>query len=145
MEQAAVVDSNETAARLRRAVTRLNRKLRQSALGGVSPAQASLLSSVEKLGRPSLGELAVREQIQPPSVTRLVRTLATAGLVTMTADSQDRRCTRVTLTSHGRRELSTIRRRKTEFLESKLRELTPEEQLRASELATLLEDLLGEP
>ncbi len=137
-------DTNETAARLRRGVTRLNRRLRQSALGGVSPAQASMLSSVEKLGRPSLGDLATREQIQPPSVTRLVRTLEEAGLVELVPDDVDRRSTRVVTTALGRRELSTIRRRKTEFLESRLRALPAQDQARAAELADLLEHLLDQ-
>jgi DNA-binding MarR family transcriptional regulator len=133
---------NETAARLRRGVTRLNRRLRQSALGGVSPAQASMLSSVEKLGNPTLGDLAVREQIQPPSVTRLVRTLEESGLIELSPDPDDRRSTRVQLTSQGKKELSTIRRRKTEFLEERLRSLNALDQQRACELADLLERLL---
>jgi DNA-binding MarR family transcriptional regulator len=132
----------ETAARLRRSITRLNRRLRQSALGGVSPAQASMLATIEKLGRPALGELALKEQIQPPSVSRMVRALETAGFVTLLADPVDRRCTRVALTPGGQHELSVIRRRKTEFLEAKLRALPPPEQVRAADLADLLEQLL---
>ena len=134
--------ANETAARLRRAVTQLNRRLRQSSLGGVSPAQASMLSSIEKLGSPSLGELAIREQVQPPSVTRMIRTLEDVGFVVLVPDSDDRRSTRVKLTTTGRRELSVIRRRKTEFLETKLRSLSPDEQIHATQLVDLLERLL---
>ena len=103
-----------------------------------------MLSSVEKLGRPSLGDLATREQIQPPSVTRLVRTLEEAGLVELVPDDVDRRSTRVVTTALGRRELSTIRRRKTEFLESRLRALPAQDQARAAELADLLEHLLDQ-
>jgi DNA-binding MarR family transcriptional regulator len=136
------LDTSETAARLRRSITRLHRRLRQSALGGISPAQASMLASIEKLERPSLGDLAVVEQVQPPSVTRMVRTLEDAGLITTAPDSEDRRSTRATVTTQGRRELSAIRRRKTEFLEDKLRSLSPEEQQRATGLVELLEHLL---
>ena len=39
----------ETAARLRRVVMRLNRKLRMSSLGGVSPAQASMLAYLDTI------------------------------------------------------------------------------------------------
>ena len=134
--------TNETAARLRRAVTRLNRKLRYSALGGVSPAQASMLASIENRGNPSLGELAVAEQIQPPSVTRLVRTLEDAGLITSSVDPDDRRCTRVRVSAKGRREIETIRRRKTEFLEQRLNALAPIDQAKAAELTSFLETLL---
>ena len=47
------------ASRLRVAVVRLNRKLRQQALAGLSPAQSMALGSVNRLGNPTLGELAV--------------------------------------------------------------------------------------
>ena len=140
MENATV--TNETAARLRRAVTRLNRKLRSSALGGISPTQASMLASIEKRKSPSLGDLAIAEQIQPPSVTRIVQSMTELGLVSCTPDPQDRRCTRVTLTARGRREIEAIRRRKTEFLERTLQSLPAKDQRRAEELVTFLEQLL---
>jgi DNA-binding MarR family transcriptional regulator len=139
------LDSTDTAARLRRSITRLNRRLRQSSLGGISPAQASMLASIEKLDRPSLGDLAVVEQIQPPSVTRIVKSLESRGLIVTSMDPVDRRCTRAALTAAGRREVSTIRKRKTEFLESRLNQLNGDDQERAASLATLLERLLEEP
>lgn len=134
--------TNETAARLRRAITRLNRRLRYSSLGGISPAQASMLASIENLTNPSLGELAVAEQVQPPSVTRLVRTMTTAGLIICSPDPEDRRCTRVQLSALGRREIAAIRRRKTEFLEQKLRSLGAVDRRKVEELVEFLELLI---
>jgi DNA-binding MarR family transcriptional regulator len=134
----------ETAARLRRAVTRLNRKLRASALGGVSPAQASMLASIAKLANPSLGDLAVAEQIQPPSVTRLVHDMLGEGLVTCSPDPEDRRCTRVSLSAAGRKELDTIRKKKAEFIEERLLTLNAHDQRRAREAAAFLEALLDD-
>jgi len=137
--------TNEVAARLRRGVTRLNRRLRSSALGGITPAQASMLSSVETLGNPALGELAAREQVQPPSVTRLVRTMQEQGLIACSPDPDDRRSTRVRLTPLGRKELGAIRRRKTEFLERRLQSLSSAELQKARELADFLAVLMEEP
>jgi len=134
----------ETAARLRRSVTRLNRRLRQNSLADVSPAQASMLATIEKLIRPTLGDLAKAEQIQPPSVTRLVQSLVDASLCTRTVDEYDRRAQRVELTVQGRKELQSIRRKKTVWLSSRLEELTAGEQKKAAELATMLEKILGE-
>ncbi len=134
----------ETAARLRRSVTRLNRRLRQNSLADVSPAQASMLATIEKLIKPTLGDLAKAEQIQPPSVTRLVQSLVDASLCTRTVDEHDRRAQRVELTAQGRKELQSIRRKKTVWLSSRLEELTSGEQKKAAELATLLEKILGE-
>ncbi len=134
--------TNETAARLRHAITRMNRRLRQSALGGVTPAQASMLAAVNRLKRPSLGDLAAAEQIQPPSVTRLVRDMERLGLIERVVDDADRRCTRVTMTALGRRELAEIRQRKDEFLDRALRALPEEDRRRADELTALLETIL---
>jgi DNA-binding MarR family transcriptional regulator len=134
--------TTETATRLRRSITQLNRRLRQSALGSVSPAQASMLGSIDRAGRPTLGELAAIEQVQPPSVSRIVRHLSDAGLVDLVDDDEDRRMTRATLSVAGRRELATIRQRKTEFLVAKLEALSRAEQSHARELVTLLEHLL---
>jgi DNA-binding MarR family transcriptional regulator len=136
------VDTTELAARMRRSITRLNRKLRQSSLGGLSPAQASMLATIEKLGSPALGELALQEQIQPPSVTRIVQTLDGAGLVELRDDPNDRRSTRATLTAKGRHEVTTIRQRKTAFLDEQLRRLSDADLKRAGQMADLLEALL---
>jgi DNA-binding MarR family transcriptional regulator len=134
--------TSATAARLRRAVTRMNRKLRSTSLGGVSPAQASMLASIDNRENPSLGELAIAEQIQPPSVTRLVKDMEKARLITTVIDPSDRRCTRVQLTALGRKELGAIRQRKTEFLERKLLALDAGDRLKAEELVAFLEVLL---
>jgi len=123
-------------------VTRLNRRLRASSLGGVSPAQASLLASAENLGQPTLGDLAAAEQIQPPSVTRLVQSMELAGLIVTSPDPDDRRSTRVRVTAAGRRELASIRRRKTEFLERTLMTLSEADRRRADQLVEFLELLL---
>jgi DNA-binding MarR family transcriptional regulator len=139
------VNTNETAARLRRAVTRLNRRLRHSSLGGISPTQASMLESIDKRTNPSLGDLAEAEQMKPPSVTRIAQSMQEAGLILCVVDAEDRRCTRVQLSPLGRKELAAIRRRKTEFLESKLLALSKDDQYKAVELVDLLERLLEKP
>ena len=54
-----------------------------------------MLASIDKFTSPSLGDLAIAEQIQPPSVTKLVKDLVRDGLVTTLADPVDRRSTHV--------------------------------------------------
>jgi DNA-binding MarR family transcriptional regulator len=120
----------------------MNRKLRYSALSGVTPAQASVLASIDKLERPSLGDLAIAEQVQPPSITKLVKGMGELGLIDTFEDEVDRRCTRVRLSALGRKELNAIRQRKTEFLERKLLALSTGDQRRAEELVSFLEALL---
>ena len=135
----------EVAGRLRIAVNRLQRRLRQESLGGLSPAQASALGSVSRHGNPTLGELAAIEQVQPPTMTRIVASLAEAGMVTRVADANDRRSARVRITPAGERALERMRTRKNAFLLRRLGELGPDEQRHAAELVALLEHLLEEP
>jgi DNA-binding MarR family transcriptional regulator len=133
----------ELASRLRVAVTRLNRKLRQQALAGLSPAQASALASINRLDHPTLGELAAVEQVQPPTVTRLVTSLEGAGLVVRETDGIDRRVVRVRITAEGRRTLERIRKLKNAFLTRRLAALDPADQALAEALTTLLEHLVA--
>ncbi len=140
-----VLSSEDVASRLRVAVNRLQRRLRREALGGLSPGQASALGTVRRIGNPTLGELAAEEQVQPPSMTRIVGVLVTAGLVSREADPADRRSVRVRITPEGERALQRIRRAKNEFLVRRLGELGREDRQRAAELVALLEHLLGQP
>src|SRR5271167_4557693 len=134
----------EVAGRLRSAANRLQRRLRQESLGGLSPAQASALGSVHRHGSPTLGELAAIEQVQPPTMTRIVASLAEAGMVTRVADANDRRSARARITPAGERALERMRTRKNAFLLRRLGELGPDEQQHAAELVALLEHLLDE-
>ncbi len=135
---------DELATRLRVAVTRLNRKLRQQSLAGLSPAQASALGMVNKLGSPTLGELAAAEQVQPPTVTRLVTSMENAGLLAKETDGADRRVVRVRITAEGRRTLQRIRTLKNAFLARRLAALDPAELALAQDLTRLLEHLVAD-
>ena len=135
----------ELTARLRAAVARLHRRLRQESLAGLSPAQASLLASLHRLGTPTLGELALAEQVQPPTMTRLVAGLESAGLVVKLADPGDRRVARVGLTPAGRTTLGDIRQMKNAYLARRLTALDPVDQAAVAPLVHLLETLVPAP
>jgi DNA-binding MarR family transcriptional regulator len=141
----AIQSDEEVAGRLRVAVNRLQRRLRREALGGLSPGQASALGTVRRLGHPTLGELAAEEQVQPPSMTRIVGALVAVGLVSKEADAADRRSVHVRITPEGERALQRIRGAKDAFLVRRLGELGPDDRRHAAELVTLLEHLLGQP
>jgi DNA-binding MarR family transcriptional regulator len=134
----------ELASRLRVAVVRLNRKLRQQSLAGLSPAQASALGTVRRLSNPTLGELAAAEQVQPPTVTRLVANLESAGLVARETDGVDRRVVRVRITAEGRSNLQRIRTLKNAYLNRRLAALDPAEQQLAESMTSLLEHLVAD-
>lgn len=135
----------ELATRLRIAVARLHRRLRQQSLAGLSPSQASALGSVNRLGAPTLGELAEVEQVQPPTVTRLVSAMEGAGLVSRFGDPSDRRITRLRVTPEGRRSLQRVHRLKNAYLERRLTLLGPGRHDDVVRLVELLEELIDEP
>ena len=134
----------ELAARLRLAVTRLARRLRQQAQGEVSPSQLSALSSVERLGPLTLGELSAVERVQPPTMTRIVASLEALGFVDRIVDTDDRRVARVQITSDGRRFLGRSRSRKNAYLAARLQTLPADDRETLARAAVVLERLLEE-
>jgi DNA-binding MarR family transcriptional regulator len=132
----------ELASRLRMAVTRLHRRLRQQAAGGLTPSQASALVGVEHLGSPTLGALAARESVQPPTMTKVVGALEELGYVTRVTDPSDRRVARLTITPTGSKTLREIRSLKTAFLAGRVHRLDPADRLALNHLTDLLERLV---
>ena len=135
----------ELADRLRVAVMRLQRRLRQHSVEGLSPAQVSLLGSVQRLGFPTLGELASEEQVQPPTMTRLVAGLEGARLLERSPDLADGRVTRVRLSADGVETLRRIRSIKTAFLTRRLASLSPGERAVLDSASSILRRLTEEP
>ena len=141
----APVDATALAARLRLGVTRLARRLRQEAEAGVSPSMLSALSSAERRGSLTMRELCHAEQVQPPTMTRIVAALVEAGLVVREPDPIDGRVTWVKVTPDGRRLLERSRRRKEAYLAKALRSLEPEELRTLEVAAEILERLTDAP
>jgi DNA-binding MarR family transcriptional regulator len=134
----------EVASRLRLAVMRLSRRLRQHAPGGITPSQISALATVVKEGRITLSQLAVAERVQPPSITRVVDALVTDGLATRTQSDQDRRVAWVEPTANGRALVETIRRQRDAYLAQRLATLTRDDVALLARAAALLEELTAD-
>jgi len=137
-----VLDTTELASRLRLGVTRLARKLRQEAEPGITPSLLVALSSIERAGTMTIGELCAAEQVQPPTMTRFVAALVEAGLVTREPDPSDRRVAWVRVTPEGARLLHRSRKRKDEYLAKGLRGLEPRELAVLDEAAEILDRLV---
>jgi DNA-binding MarR family transcriptional regulator len=136
------VEFAETAARLRVAVARLARQLRQHSPGGLSPSQWSALVTVEDNRSLRIGDLAEREGVSAPTATRLVASLEEAGLLTRTTDPADRRTAYVALTKEGREKLDWARGVRTASLAQRLSAMPEEDVRRIVELLPLLESFL---
>ncbi|MBV8160288.1 MAG: MarR family transcriptional regulator [Acidimicrobiia bacterium] len=140
----ALLDDAELASRLRLAVTRLARRLRQhaSSEAQISPSQLAALASVDRLGPITLGDLAAVERVQPPTMTRIVSALEEAGFVSRHIDERDRRIARVQPTVAGRRFLERSWGRKDAYLADRMRTLDAQDRAVLARAATLLERLL---
>src|SRR6188508_1152339 len=120
-------DTAELAGRLRLAVTRLARQLRQTSDSDLSPTQGSVLATVGKSGPLTLGELAELERVASPTITKVIALLHDKGLVDKITDPADRRFVRVQLTTEGEALLARTRARKTAWLARQLQDLSPDE------------------
>ena len=139
---AAVGELTELGARLRLAITRTARRLRQEAGTDLGPSQTSALATIERDGPLTPSEIAGAERIRRPTATRIVARLEEAGLVARTADPADRRSFVVAVTPEGRALLRKLRTRKNAYLARRLRELAPEEVATLERAAGILERLM---
>lgn len=134
-------DEVEQAARLRVAIARLARQLRQQTMGGLTPSQLSCLTSVERMEPVRLAELAAREAVAPPTLTRIVAVLVEIGMVERQPDPDDARAALITSTAAGRAALQRVREERTAFLVDRLHALPAEDRQRLPALVGLLEHL----
>jgi DNA-binding MarR family transcriptional regulator len=135
------------AAQLRLAVARLSRLIRQqaAATGDELPASTqAALATIERRGPITLGELAAVEQVQPPSMTRIVARLTEWGYATRVVDATDRRVARVAITDAGRELLAHSRTRKDAFLTQRVARLSDDERARVEAALPILERLMDD-
>lgn len=123
-----MVDTVSVADGLRPVLLRVGRELRREARAvGVSPEQVALLVTIKYSPGIGIRELAARERVSPPAMTKHVDRLERDGLVDRTPSDDDRRRVGLTLTPEGHRVLRRVRSRRTAWLASRLRELDDRE------------------
>jgi len=135
----------DTVARLRAAIARLSRLLRQQDQSGFGPTLTATLFTISNHGPLTLGDLAAREQVAPPTITRAVDKLEEHGLVERVTDTNDKRVRQVGITPAGRRHLDTARTRRTAWLVGRLEELDDTELQRLIAAVDVLEKLTLAP
>ena len=132
----------DLASRLRLDISRMARRLRQEAGAELSPSQTAALATIERHGPLTPSELAERERVQRPTVTRVLARLEEAGLVERAADPQDRRCSLVSISAEGRELLDAVRARKDAFLARRIDALEPADREALERAAAILERML---
>lgn len=112
------------------AVVRLTRHLRgRRTESQISLTQLSALSTLRRDGPMTPGVLAVRERVQPPSMTRVIASLSELGLVERTPHPRDRRQVIVSPTSAGRSLVDDENNAREAWMTDQLNDL-PEHQLK---------------
>jgi DNA-binding MarR family transcriptional regulator len=128
MPTAVAADPVAVANRLRPVLFKLNRALRRELHSlGVTGGQVSLLVQISKQRGIGIRELATREGMSAPGMSKYVARLERDALVERGAVGGDRRRIGLSLTEAGERVLRSVRSRRTAWLAARLRELEPAE------------------
>jgi DNA-binding MarR family transcriptional regulator len=132
------------ASRLRLAVVRLNRRLRAQRAGeSVSLTQISALSTLHKCGPLTPGQLAAKEGVQPPSMTRVIAALEDLGYVERSPHPTDGRQAIVELSEVGLNHVKDMISAREAWLDRQLADLGVEEREVLSRAAEIIDRMAG--
>jgi DNA-binding MarR family transcriptional regulator len=134
----------DLAGRLRLTIARTARRLRQETGTELSPSLTAALSTIERHGPLTPGEVATRERIQRPTATRVLARLEEQGLIDRMPDVRDGRSSLLTASEAGRDLLAELRTRKTAFLAARIEGLDEEDRATLERAADILERMLAE-
>jgi DNA-binding MarR family transcriptional regulator len=136
------VTAVQLAPMVRDAITRLNRRVRQTRpVGDLTATQLNALTSLELAGALTPRELADVERVQPPTMTKIIAKLEERGLVRRSPHPTDGRQVILAATEAGRAVLAQFERARDEWLASRLAELRPEERDTLRRAAEILRKL----
>ncbi|WP_395728264.1 MarR family winged helix-turn-helix transcriptional regulator [Nakamurella sp.] len=139
-------DNDSLASELRLSVHRLTRRLRQQTpTDGLTLTQLSALAVIWREGPLTAGDLAAKEQVRPPSITRVLTGLEALGLVQRTDNPRDGRQVLVRITPEGDRRLVEYVRVRELWLERRLAAMTQAERDVLAQASELLDRLAAQP
>ena len=134
------ITTAQLAVLVRDAITRVNRRMRQTRpVGDLTHSQISALQSLDLGGALTPRELAEAERVRTPTMTRIVSRLEELGLVARTPHPTDGRQVILALSPAGRELLDGYRRTRDEWFANRLAELSHEERdiiARAADILT---------
>jgi DNA-binding MarR family transcriptional regulator len=125
---AETLDTTAVANRLRPVLLKLNRELRREIHSlGVTGGQVSLLVQIKYAPGIGVRELASRERMSVPGMSKFVSRLEEAGLIERAPVAEDRRRVGLIVTPAGHRVLRSVKSKRTAWLADRLRHLNPDE------------------
>lgn len=128
---------------LRLVCMRISRRVRFEGSGDLAPHQFSVLIRLED-GPRTPKEVAEIERVSAPSMSRTVNGLVERGLVARADDPTDGRQVILSLTAEGRRKVRETRRRRDQWLATRLEHLSDDERALLVEATALLERVAAE-
>ena len=142
VERAARTDSG-LASELRVSVMRLRRRLatERHPDNELSMSQMAVLGQLYRNGDQTIGDLAGAEGVQPPSMTRTVKTLEAGGYVGRRPHETDGRQVVISISDQGVATVRADRVRRDAWLSRRLSELTPEQRAVLRQAAPILDSL----
>ena len=142
VERVARTDSG-LASELRVSVMRLRRRLaaERHPDNELSMSQMAVLGQLFRNGDQSIGDLAVAEGVQPPSMTRTVKTLEAGGYVGRRPHDTDGRQVVISISEQGVATVRADRVRRDAWLARRLAELTPDQRAALRQAAPILDAL----
>ena len=129
--------------RLRLVLLRLARRIRTSYDDAITPSQLTVLATLGRDGALTVGQIAEREHMRPPSASKIVAALEQAGLVGRTTDPTDRRCQPIALTPAGTQYIERARTAGRTFLAGRIDDLDDADVAALGDALPALERLLG--
>jgi len=135
-------DTAPLANELRLSLHRLTRRLRQQQPESeLTLTQISALAIIWREGPLTAGDLATREQVRPPSITRVVDGLETAGLVRRKDNPADGRQVLVEITPLGATRMAENVKAREEWLAVQLSSLSAHDREVMRRAAEIMDDL----
>ncbi|HEX6498274.1 MAG TPA: MarR family transcriptional regulator [Micromonosporaceae bacterium] len=122
------VGDRDAAGRLYVVLARLTRALRRVAPAPLGHGAVSALATVVREGPMRLGDLATREGVRAPSISRIVALLENEGLAARAVDPADARAWLVRATPDGERLINGASSARARVLAERVARLTDEQQ-----------------
>jgi DNA-binding MarR family transcriptional regulator len=136
--------SHDDINQLRQVLLRLARRIRSRYVGDITPSQLAVLTSLLRHGASTVGQIAEREHVKPPSASKLVAALESQGFVERTTGRDDRRCSMITVTPLAEQFAADMRAAGTSWLAERLDSLSPTEVAAIEAALPALERVLGD-
>jgi DNA-binding MarR family transcriptional regulator len=132
------------AARLRAVLGPLSRELRQQASEPLTATQVSVLVTIHRHGPLALGEVASRERLSPPMISKVVDALEQADFVERVRDREDRRVWMVSATEAADRWMEQGRARRDAWIAERLELMDDADRHLLARAVPLLERLISD-